>query len=205
MLFYTKCISPQNYILCNSNIQRPVRIIDENDQSRTLEMGLRRVLIVSPLLILSILLMLVFLINSIAGLPPAITDPMCPNEITESGYVDFVEFSQTDCVAAVKSSAEQTVPYFKGLDIAFIVFFLVLTLFFVKILNEGSANVSQSPRMAAMLDSSIWDEPEDYSTGLAQQAIQSASVVSMDSAQHVQQPLQQGQPVQQHGMKHNGQ
>ncbi len=191
MLFHTKCISLQNHILGNSNIQRPARIIDEDGYSRTLEMGLRRVLIVSPLLILSVLLMLIFLINSIAGLPPAITDPMCPNEITESGYVDFVEFTQTDCVAAVKSSAEQTVPYFKGLDIAFVAFFLVLTLFLVKILNGGSENISQSPRMAAMLDSSIWDEPDDYSAGLAHQTLQSTSVVSVDTAQQVQQPLQQ--------------
>ena len=174
-------------------------------QSHTLEMGLRRVLMVSPLLILSILLMLVFLINSVAGLPPAFTDPMCPNEITESGYVDFVEFTQTDCVAAVKSPSEQTVPYFKGLDLAFVAFFLVLTLFLVKLLNGGTESLSQSPRMAAMLDSSIWDEPEDYTTGLAQQVPQSASVVQAVAGQQVQQqqPLQQGQPLQDESGFHN--
>ena len=164
-------------------------------QSHMLEMGLRRVLIVSPLLILSILLMLVFLINSIAGLPPAFTDPMCPNEITESGYVDLVEFTQTDCVAAVKSPAEQTVPYFKGLDMAFIVFFLVLSLFLVKILNGGTDSAASSPRMAAMLDSSIWDEPADYSTGFAQQNPLPESAIQEVGMQ--QQQLQQGQQVQQ--------
>jgi hypothetical protein len=124
-----------------------------------MNIGLRRVLIVSPLLLLSILLMLLFLVNSIAGLPPTITSPFCPNEITESGYVDMVEFVQSDCVGAVKGATEQTVPYFQGMDLAAIVFFLVLSLFFVRMLTNSSySEYKESPRMAAMLDASIWDD-----------------------------------------------
>ena len=71
-----------------------------------MNIGWRRVLIVSPLLLLSILLMLLFLVNSIAGLPPTITSPFCPNEITESGYVEMVE--EDNCVGATLTFASRT-------------------------------------------------------------------------------------------------
>lgn len=121
--------------------------------------GLRKILIVSPLILISVLMMLLFVVNSVAGLPPAVTSPFCPNEITESGYVDMVEFMQIDCVKAVKSNSEQTVPFFQGIDIVAIIFFLILSIFFIRMLSysSGSDN-NESPRMAAMLDSSIWDD-----------------------------------------------
>lgn len=133
---------------------------------------MRKILIVSPLILISVLLLLLFVVNSVAGLPPAITSPFCPNEITDSGYVDMVEFVQTDCVKAVKSNSEQTVPFFQGIDIAAILFFLVLSIFFIRMLSYSSdSNYNESPRMAAMLDASIWDDDGMFDSNPTQTGI----------------------------------
>ena len=147
-------------------------------------------LLIFPFLMFSISMFLLFLVNSIAGLPPAITNPMCPNQIEGSGYVDIIEFVQTDCVTAVKDSEQQVVPYFKGIDIGFIIFTLLLTVVFVRLLSGGESRSPVSSRRSGMLDSSIWEDSSDSLFSATQTAAPAPQ--SQQQVNDVQQPADSG-------------